>query len=227
MTSHTQPQTNSADFPPYFMQPVINELKTATDPQRRKWLKMRLAINIGSPDALREILGMDSESLADFYGENDLPQLSTDDAIDTFLNRFASEQTAESLPDELPELPIVSDANAALELEALPEVDTDDRTTSVIDAFLQSKPPRTPHTQSRPTEPLQDEEDLDNTTMEEPASASLTESFARIMIKNGNFSKALDIITQLNLTNPEKSIYFADRIRFLRKLIANQEKKTE
>ena len=44
------------------------------------------------------------------------------------------------------------------------------------------------------------------------------------MIKNGNYRKALQIITELSLNNPEKSIYFADQIRFLKKLIINENK---
>ena len=44
-------------------------------------------------------------------------------------------------------------------------------------------------------------------------------SFAKILIKNGNYAKALDIISELNLKFPEKSIYFADQMRFLKKLI--------
>ena len=51
---------------------------------------------------------------------------------------------------------------------------------------------------------------------------SLSEGFARILIKNGNYSKALEIINELYLKNPEKSIYFADQIRFIKKLIFNQ-----
>jgi hypothetical protein len=53
-----------------------------------------------------------------------------------------------------------------------------------------------------------------------------TETMARIYIKQGNYSKALEIITQLSLDYPKKSIYFADQIRFLRKLIINNSKKT-
>ncbi len=51
--------------------------------------------------------------------------------------------------------------------------------------------------------------------------ASLSESLARAMIKKGNYRKALEIITELSLKNPEKITYFADQIRFLKKLIIN------
>ena len=52
-----------------------------------------------------------------------------------------------------------------------------------------------------------------------------TETFARICIKQGNYSRALQIIRQLNLDYPKKNAYFADQIRFLEKLIANNNKK--
>ena len=52
-----------------------------------------------------------------------------------------------------------------------------------------------------------------------------TETFARIYIKQGNYSKALEIIQQLSLDNPKKNAYFADQMRFLEKLIINSNKK--
>lgn len=44
-----------------------------------------------------------------------------------------------------------------------------------------------------------------------------------ILIKNREYGEAMQIIKQLNLNNPEKNIYFADQIRFLRKLMLNEE----
>ena len=45
-------------------------------------------------------------------------------------------------------------------------------------------------------------------------------------IKKRDYQTALEIIMRISLNNPEKSIYFADQIRFLKKLILNQTKKT-
>ena len=45
-----------------------------------------------------------------------------------------------------------------------------------------------------------------------------TETLAKIYIKQGNYDKAIEIITRLNLNYPKKSSYFADQLRFLRKL---------
>lgn len=49
----------------------------------------------------------------------------------------------------------------------------------------------------------------------------LSEDRARICIKQHRYEEALQIIQKLSLIYPEKNIYFADQIRFLRKLIIN------
>jgi hypothetical protein len=50
-----------------------------------------------------------------------------------------------------------------------------------------------------------------------------TETLAKIYIKQGRYSKALEIIQRLNLIYPKKNAYFADQIRFLEKLILNEQ----
>lgn len=63
-----------------------------------------------------------------------------------------------------------------------------------------------------------------NSASDETSDGLLTETLAQIYIKQGRYSRALEIITQLNLNYPKKSIYFADQIRFLEKLIENENK---
>ena len=48
-----------------------------------------------------------------------------------------------------------------------------------------------------------------------------TETLAKIYIKQRKYSRALEIIQSLYLQFPEKNAYFADQIRFLEKLIIN------
>ena len=52
-----------------------------------------------------------------------------------------------------------------------------------------------------------------------------TETLARIYIKQKKYDRALEIIRSLYLNYPEKSIYFADQIRFLEKLVRNNNSK--
>ena len=64
------------------------------------------------------------------------------------------------------------------------------------------------------------EEIIDNPT--ENDDSMLSESLAKMYIARHKYSQALEIIEQLNLKYPEKSIYFADQIRFLTKLVLNE-----
>ena len=62
-------------------------------------------------------------------------------------------------------------------------------------------------------ETIVDEESLDE--------SYFTETLAKIYIKQRKYSRALEIIRSLYLQFPEKNAYFADQIRFLEKLIIN------
>ncbi|MDE6866890.1 MAG: hypothetical protein K2J23_05795 [Muribaculaceae bacterium] len=125
------------------------------------------------------------------------PALSTSDAIDSFINRYGKPDMSQS-----------PEAKKVEELVPLPPPDYD---LSQIE-----------------TDPIvtQEEENITPGTENKPAAITpdFSESLARAMIKNGNYVKALEIITDLSLNNPKKSIYFADQIRFLKKLILNQSK---
>ena len=46
----------------------------------------------------------------------------------------------------------------------------------------------------------------------------------KLLISGKKYSEALAILKELNLNNPKKSIYFADQIRFLEKIIDNKTK---
>ncbi len=52
-----------------------------------------------------------------------------------------------------------------------------------------------------------------------PSHPALAESLAKIYIKQHRYQRAYEIISDLSLKFPEKSIYFADQLRFLKKLI--------
>lgn len=58
--------------------------------------------------------------------------------------------------------------------------------------------------------------------VEEEGGEFLTETLARIYIKQKKYTQALTIIKRLSLNFPKKSSYFADQIRFLEFLIKNE-----
>jgi hypothetical protein len=93
----------------------------------------------------------------------------------------------------------------------------------MISSFLNAVPPKTIKKKEPKPQPATEPE----TTHIQHEDAALSESLAKMMIKNGNYRKALEIITDLSLKNPKKSIYFADQMRFLKKLIQNQQKSGE
>ena len=71
-----------------------------------------------------------------------------------------------------------------------------------------------------------DEEEIEDKIENETEDESyFTETLAKIYVKQQRYSKALEIITRLNLKYPEKNAYFADQIRFLEKLIINTKQK--
>ena len=76
--------------------------------------------------------------------------------------------------------------------------------------------------QDHPDEELQKPQ-IDNET--DTSNDILTETLARIYIKQGKYDKALEIIRRLSLKYPKKNRYFADQIRYLEKIIANNNNK--
>jgi hypothetical protein len=52
----------------------------------------------------------------------------------------------------------------------------------------------------------------------------ISENNAKKLIKAHKYAEAIEILRALNLNNPKKSVYFADQIRFLEKVISNSKK---
>lgn len=260
---------------PYFINPDIDALPSASAEERTRLVR-RIAACVGDEATLRTLIGIDPSEFASFYPDMQSPQLSTEATIDSFINRFASEQAAEA--PEIEELVVAPAVDYATMLESEADdsgdsdiadsesdADTDsDSTASLIDSFLKAVPPKSPKSQAKskspaipqaqaaPTLSAEAEGQANPDSMvsstegsqpepvvsgaegsqPEPKSAapeatkpdsSLSEALFRLMVKNGNYTKALEIINELSLNNPKKSIYFAYQMRFLKKLIKNQE----
>ncbi len=95
-------------------------------------------------------------------------------------------------------------------------------TVSLIDKFINGDGGNFELKETPEFTPDMEEQNTDGDN--EPQEEYFTETLARIYIQQGRYSKALEIIKRLNLLYPKKNRYFADQIRFLEKLIINNNK---
>ena len=174
--------------------------------------RVALKIRLTSSSPLAAAPGDDP---ARFYPPAPAPEaVSTSSAIDTFLDTYGSTSPEEEALLERLIFNPVPDYADLLADEPLPPA-TDDAQDLLINAFLQ-KESDAPAPQ--PTLP----EQTPAPASETPADSSLSESLARIFIGQGRYSRALEIISDLAERNPEKNPFYADQIRYLRKLIVIQ-----
>ena len=66
-------------------------------------------------------------------------------------------------------------------------------------------------------------EELSRLADPEPAEYTLED--AKELVKKRDYEGALAIMEEIYLNNPKKSVYFADQIRFIRKMMINESKK--
>ncbi|WP_373512632.1 hypothetical protein [Persicitalea sp.] len=101
----------------------------------------------------------------------------------------------------------------AIELLPLPTPRADERRKQqeIIEAFIRNDPRIGP---IRPdaTTPEPEVADLSQRAQGVSLGGLATESFAKILLKQGKIDKAIDIYEKLKLKNPEKSDYFAQKI---------------
>ncbi|WP_266366702.1 hypothetical protein [Tellurirhabdus rosea] len=83
----------------------------------------------------------------------------------------------------------------------------------IIEQFIRNEPQIT-RVRLKPGEQAP-QEDLAARRVAPTGGGLVTESFAKILIKQGKFDKAIDIYQKLMVKNPEKKSYFADQIREL------------
>lgn len=154
----------------------------------------------------------------------------TIDLIDSFLDAIPQDEEADQ--DGKQRRPTPADAAVDYVAYLLATETTEESTTetspqlkgqSLIDHFLQEEQGRI-QLSDLPQE--ETEERVDASEQEESVEEEyFTETLARIYIRQGRYQKALDIIGRLSRQHPEKNIYFEDQMRFLEKLIINNNKK--
>ena len=151
--------------------------------------------------------------------------------IDNFLDSIPKEDEIKEGKNEPRRKP--TPADAAVDYVAyLLESETDNDATDdvpqligqeLIDSFINSDKGR--FSLSDVPLPADDTPKVAEEPEEEVGEEYFTETLARIYIKQGRYSKALEIIRRLSLQVPKKNAYFADQIRFLEKVIINNSKK--
>lgn len=138
-----------------------------------------------------------------------------------------------TLPEELSAMPVAAEAVGDYAMRFLKDekedttpatASSDDTVFRALELIAQGEPsgkmPQNTPPSGEPTIPevagnalTADEESLEE--------GYFTETLAKIYIKQRKYSRALEIIRSLYLQFPEKNAYFADQIRFLEKLIIN------
>lgn len=225
---------------PYFPLPTLLALQRQhPTPGTRAAMLARLAITCPDRLALYDAAGEDAGRFAEFYPpEPQQATPSTDDTITAFLDRYGNGDDEKEI-SALEKLifnpvPDYSTVLAAQEERSQPTQDEISgegvsENDARVNSFIAKSKQRNGHfpatvvdnpasAQPQPEAALQLE-----TALEKPRphdNSTLSESLAKIYIKQRKYDKALEIIKNISLNFPEKSIYFADQIRFLKKLIA-------
>ncbi len=240
-----------AEAYPYYTAPAVMLLSRDTSGIPRERLQaigFRLRLNSPDPQALLSEISPEAAALAGIYpSTTPAPTTSTDEAIDRFIATYGhSSPQEDALLERLIFNPTPEYAQT-LEQEATgtpapagqPAPGSQD---DLINAFiLKNTPPQTPATpteqksagqpdaadsqaieQSAEPQPETDHRHRVQPPADLPAEASLTEGLARVYIQQRRYDRAFEILHAISLNNPEKSIYFADQLRFLQKLIINQ-----
>ena len=96
-----------------------------------------------------------------------------------------------------------------------PQEDDRRRQQEIIEAFIKNDP-RIGPIRNQPNEPSPPTVDLSQRPTAAPLGGLATESFAKILIKQGKLDKAIEIYEKLMVKNPEKRDYFAGKISEIR-----------
>ena len=229
---------------PYFTLPSILFLKRGDGigEDERKSLTSRVAICSPDRKVLYSLIGDDSSSFASFYPPEKEPVTpSTNSTIDDFLSKYGNSNQKEidalnqlifhpTAADYAQQLAVEEEKNPPSPSDLSPDINPDlSEQDILVNKFIAEQkekespspvPPPFHHASDSAGEP---ENTAVSIAVSKPADDStLSESLAKVYIQQHKYSKALEIMQNINLKFPEKSIYFADQIRFLRKLVINE-----
>lgn len=208
---------------PFFTLPAAMMLKNQDlSDECRAEFQRAIALNAPDRDSLMKLIDPDGLKFATFYPtESKQETPTTEVALDTFLEQYGTiDKREHDLLERLIFNP-VPDYSQVLAMEepeqsAAPVSEQD----ALLDAFLANHDATVKEEERIAVAP---EEERRPTVLPTDADAPLSESLAKIYIGKGRYDKAYEIIYQLSLNFPKKSVYFADQMRFLKKLMYIQE----
>ena len=222
---------------PYSAVPMIMALRSGTlTPEQRSEMQMRVALLCSDRRTLD--FAQQGTEWAGFYPpEPEAQPMQTEDVIDTFLRTYGScTPREEALLERMifNPTPDYAEMLAREEQVNMPDPADDgepDSPQARINAFIRNQHPAAP-VEPQPIEipDAPEEEEEARTPIPRPSHSDdslLSESLAKIFIKQGRYERAYEIISGINLKFPKKSAYFADQLRFLQKLIINQRRLKE
>ena len=205
-----------------------NQALGLTAEQREK-LKTMVALNASDPLAIELYADLKGDDWASLCPDHKHPdRKTTTQAIDTFLESYGNTSPEENALLERLIFNPVPEYGGVLERQENGEdapVDMADVARSI-----NTQPTGTPVSDTKPekatenSEPVAENEKATAsasapTKRAVAAEAPLSLELAKIFVKQGHFERAHEIISKIVLKNPEKSVYFADQLRFLEKLI--------
>ena len=223
---------DSKQVAPYCVLPALLYLKKNGVKGNDKLLS-KLAISFPDRQALALLLSQEADALAAFYPPEAKPETpDTVTTIDRFLDNYGktspSEVEAISRAIFNPQ-PDYADVLAAQEKEeGGVELTGGDTQDMLINQFIAEQMQLGEQAAQTPiTSPVGEKEkaEIADDAINDPTKiddSMLSESLAKMYIARHKYSQALEIIKRLNLNYPENSIYFADQIRFLTKLVLNE-----
>ncbi len=194
----------------------------------------RLAISFPDRQALALLLGEDGGALAGFYPPESQPETpDTVTTIDRFLDRYGKtspgevEAISRAIFNPMPDY---ADVLAAQEQEegGGQSAGGGDAQDELINQFIAEQMQLGEQAAQVPiAKPVGEQEkaEIAGEAINDPSQTDdsmLSESLAKMYIAQHKYLQALEIIQRLSLNYPEKSIYFADQIRFLTKLVLNE-----
>ena len=169
------------------------------------------SINAINKAQIRELIEKQLHSL----GINANITFSGNSANIQFENLETNEKTEENLPEQT-----IAQNEPPIEIQPTPTIEEQiekckndrNKKANLIDKFIESKarivPKKDYHSDNKlSTESIIEDEEL------------FTEQLAKIYIKQGHLEKALETYEKLYLKYPEKNIYFATRIEYVKRLM--------